>query len=153
MHCQHGKPCCRALRWYEAISTDQLSSSAQTSSGNLLHYGIPISKVTGAKLQFKAICQDRGRDRWSHEAVSTWFSCRAKEENYSFLLHTPMYNAHCPSGSRALAGTHRVTDGLLLHLEDFLLEECPAFLDSFSFRTASQGTLPTRLLKRLKSAL
>ena len=44
-------------------------------------------------------------------------------------------------------------DGLLLRLPDFLLEECPAFLDPFPFRTASHGTLSARPLNRPKAAL
>lgn len=38
---------------------------------------------------------------------------------------------------------------LLLHHSAFLVEECPAYLDSFPFRTASQGTLATKPLTSL----
>jgi len=45
-------------------------------------------------------------------------------------------------------------EGLLLHLKDFLLEECPAFLDSFAlYDCLSKGTLSTRLLNRPWPAL
>lgn len=130
------------------FSTDQLSSSAQTSSGDLLHYGIPISKATGAKLQFKAVCQDGGGDRESHEALSTWFSCRAKKKNY-FLLHFCIVLLGAGHWLRhtdlqvACSCTSKIS----------FLKNIQHSWTPFPSRTASQSTLSSRLLKRLKSAI
>lgn len=85
--------------------------------------------------------------------MSTWFSCRAKEGTTPFsctLLRTMLTVL---LGAGHWLGQRELQMACSCTFKISFLTKVQHSRTLFPFRIASQGTLPTRLLKRLKSAL